>query len=95
VIPFSTRARIISVASGKGGAGKTNVAVNLAVAFAQAGDRTLLLSRLQGRSGHYMKPAMLDSQLDSLEPPAGALRLDISQPPEALVAAIKAGLAET
>jgi len=43
VIPFSTRARIISVASGKGGAGKTNVAVNLAVAFAQAGDRTLLL----------------------------------------------------
>lgn len=43
MIPFSTRARIISVASGKGGAGKTNVAVNLAVAFAQAGDRTLLL----------------------------------------------------
>ena len=43
MIPFSTRARIISVASGKGGAGKTNVSVNLAVAFAQAGDRTLLL----------------------------------------------------
>ena len=43
MIPFSTRARIISVASGKGGAGKTNVAVNLAVAFAQAGDRTLLI----------------------------------------------------
>jgi flagellar biosynthesis protein FlhG len=43
VIPFSTRARIISVASGKGGAGKTNVSVNLAVAFAQAGDRTMLI----------------------------------------------------
>ena len=43
MIPFSTRARIISVASGKGGAGKTNVTVNLAVAFAQAGDRTLLI----------------------------------------------------
>lgn len=41
--PNMNRARIISVASGKGGAGKTNVAVNLAVAFAQAGDRTLLL----------------------------------------------------
>ncbi|WP_395611769.1 MinD/ParA family protein [Allosphingosinicella sp.] len=43
MIPFSTRARIFSVASGKGGAGKTNVSVNLAVAFAQAGDRTLLI----------------------------------------------------
>ena len=43
MIPFSTRARIISVASGKGGAGKTNIAVNLAVAFAQAGDRTMLI----------------------------------------------------
>lgn len=43
MIPYSDRARIISVASGKGGAGKTNVSVNLAVAFAQGGDRTLLL----------------------------------------------------
>ena len=43
MIPFLTRARIISVASGKGGAGKTNVSVNLAVAFAQGGDRTLLI----------------------------------------------------
>ncbi len=43
MIPFSTRARIISVASGKGGAGKTNVSVNLAVSFAQAGDSTMLI----------------------------------------------------
>lgn len=58
------------------------------------GDRALLLSRLQGRSGHYMKPAMLDSQLATLEPPPGALSLDVSHPPEALVAAIKARLEE-
>jgi flagellar biosynthesis protein FlhG len=43
VIPLSDRARIIAVASGKGGAGKTNVSVNLAVAFARQGGRTMLV----------------------------------------------------
>ncbi len=57
-----------------------------------SGDRDLLLSRLQNRRSHYMKPSMLDSQLELLEPPADALRLDISQPPAALVAAIKQAL---
>lgn len=35
--------RVIAVASGKGGVGKTNVSVNLGVAFAAMGRRTLLL----------------------------------------------------
>jgi flagellar biosynthesis protein FlhG len=43
VISFSDRARLIAVASGKGGAGKTNVSVNLAVAFARLGGRSMLV----------------------------------------------------
>jgi len=43
VIAFSDRARVIAIASGKGGAGKTNVSVNLAVAFARLGGRTMLV----------------------------------------------------
>lgn len=57
------------------------------------GEHGLLLSRLQGRAGHYMKPAMLESQLTTLEPPAGALTLNIARPPAELVAAIRQRLA--
>lgn len=35
--------RVLAVASGKGGVGKTNVSVNLSVAFAQLGRRVMLL----------------------------------------------------
>lgn len=56
------------------------------------GDPALLLARLQGRSGHFMKPAMLESQLAALEPPADALTLDIARPPAALVAEIRSRL---
>ncbi len=53
------------------------------------GSRELLLSRISGRQGHYMKSSMLDSQLATLEPPADALSLDVSPTPEVLVAQIR------
>ena len=42
------RARVIAVTSGKGGVGKTNLAVNLAVRFAAAGKRVTLLDADMG-----------------------------------------------
>ncbi len=53
------------------------------------GSRALLAARLAGRSGHYMKPGMLDSQLATLEPPRDALTLDVGPTPEELVAEIR------
>ena len=35
------------------------------------GERDLLWKRISGRQGHYMKPNMLDSQLQTLETPEG------------------------
>jgi flagellar biosynthesis protein FlhG len=42
------RARVIAITSGKGGVGKSNLAVNLAARFAQAGRRTVLLDADMG-----------------------------------------------
>ena len=42
------RAKVIAVTSGKGGVGKTNVAVNLAARFAQAGKKVVLLDADMG-----------------------------------------------
>lgn len=49
------------------------------------GDKELLLSRLQGRSGHYMGSQLLDSQLADYESPAYGLHLPISATPDELV----------
>ncbi|MCX6946005.1 MAG: gluconokinase [Opitutales bacterium] len=56
------------------------------------GTREVLQSRLSRRQGHFMPPALLDSQLATLEEPADALVIDISPPPGQILAAIRTGL---
>jgi gluconokinase len=43
------------------------------------GDFDLLWRRMEGRKGHFMKPDMLRSQLDTLEVPLDALTVNIDQ----------------
>lgn len=50
------------------------------------GSRALIAERLAGRKGHYMNPALLDSQLATLEAPSGAIALDIAEAPDVLAA---------
>jgi gluconokinase len=55
------------------------------------GEPTLIADRLRGRRGHFMPPALLESQFATLEEPApdeNAWVCDVSQPPEDLVAAL-------
>jgi gluconokinase len=51
------------------------------------GSRAVLQARLAARVGHYMPPSLLQSQLDTLQPPTAdehALALDIDPSPEHL-----------
>jgi gluconokinase len=53
-----------------------------------AGTPQLLVQRMAGRSGHYMPPSLLASQLATLEPPQAdehALTLDIARTPQTLL----------
>ncbi len=52
------------------------------------GSRELIRARLAARRGHYMNPALLDSQFAALETPAEAIVVDVDGAPAALVAAI-------
>ena len=49
------------------------------------GSFDLIYSRMQNRSGHYMKAEMLRSQFRALEPPVDALTISIDQPVDAIV----------
>ena len=56
------------------------------------GSPALIAERLGSRVGHYMNPALLESQLGALEVPADAIDLDIGPAPQELARAACAAL---
>jgi len=59
------------------------------------GEPSLIKARLDARVGHYMPPALLPSQLASLEPPGadeGAITIDIAAEPGALLETVLTAL---
>lgn len=53
------------------------------------GSPELIRQRLAARKGHFMNPTLLPSQFEALEPPAGALEVDVSPPPDEIAAEIQ------
>ena len=58
------------------------------------GPMALLRQRLEQRSGHFAKSNLLQSQLEALEEPEGAITVDVTAPPEAVVCTILTALRE-
>lgn len=58
-----------------------------------SGDFATILERVGRRQGHYLKADLVKSQFEALEPPQGALALDVQLPPAEIVRAILAHLA--
>jgi carbohydrate kinase (thermoresistant glucokinase family) len=56
------------------------------------GGAELIRSRMATRTHRYMPAALLESQFATLEPPAGAIAIDVAAAPVACVAAILARL---
>jgi gluconokinase len=54
--------------------------------------REVLEQRMAERKGHYMSPALLESQIATLEMPRDAIRVAGDLPPDAVVQEIMAGL---
>jgi gluconokinase len=57
------------------------------------GSKQVIAERLRNRADHFMNPALLQSQFDTLEEPRDAIIFDVSMAPEAIVKAIRARLA--
>lgn len=56
------------------------------------GSEELIRQRLAARTGHFMRPGLLHSQFEVLEPPDHALRVEISGTPEAIAGDIRSKL---
>jgi len=54
--------------------------------------REVIAERLSHRAGHYMNPALLDSQFATLEPPSDAIPIPAEGTPERTVTLIQAKL---
>ncbi|MDA7522521.1 gluconokinase [bacterium] len=54
------------------------------------GSPELLADRINQRSGHYMPPGLLQSQLETLEVPTNVLALNVVESPQTLVEQIMA-----
>ncbi|MGV8954145.1 MAG: gluconokinase [Cypionkella sp.] len=62
-----------------------------------AGAKSVIAARMQARAGHFMPPALLDSQFAALEPPEPdetSFTVDIDQPTDQVVAALVAYFAK-
>ncbi len=57
------------------------------------GDRELIRQRMEHRTGHYMPPGLLDTQFETLQEDPAAVAVDVSLPPDAIIAAIRQRLA--
>jgi 6-phosphogluconate dehydrogenase len=52
------------------------------------GNKSLIQSRIEARTGHFMSSSLLQSQFDALEIPNYGLHLDILETPEILITTI-------
>lgn len=53
------------------------------------GAEELVRRRLEEREGHFMDPALLHSQFEALEPPEGAVQVDVGPGPNEVAAVIR------
>jgi carbohydrate kinase (thermoresistant glucokinase family) len=58
------------------------------------GDKETLWSRLSARTSHFMPPALLDSQLATLEEPTDAIIADVKLSPEQMIKQIQQQIEE-
>ena len=53
------------------------------------GDPELIRKRLEARKGHFMNPGLLPSQYAILEPPADAIRVEVTGTPQEIASEIR------